>query len=153
MTTSCTQCGRDGFKWNKKTCFYCGYYDENRELLSDAAFKARHWGLVDPSEKLTLPISKSSGIRCNECGREGFLWNRSYCSYCGQLSKELKDLAIDDDRISNDKLYDEEYRRFKGQRDSLNSYYDTSTGGLSSGSYGDSFGGNDCGDSGGSCNE
>lgn len=155
MDSTCKICKREGFKWNKNTCFYCGAYDESRIILSEANFRSKFGNLcLNQSNLTSLPSAKAAGILCSKCGREGFVWNRSHCSYCGYISEDIKTRGIDSERLSNDRLYDEtmKYSKILKQR-SHNSKPDTSGGDYSNGYLGDYSVGNDCTDSLGTCND
>ena len=120
MPPLCSSCRKDGFQWNRDYCFYCGA--SRTDALPEAVGVLRKKVLV-PLIKEPVSVDLNSiplsGWNCPSCNREGFKWNRNYCSYCGVTHPEIDPSVAAEGRRMNDALFDqtlEQIRESRAQR-------------------------------------
>lgn len=76
---------------------------------------------------------------CRHCQRQGFLWKRNYCSYCGRVDDRIPPERASELRRDLDLLYDRELSNWHRHR--------TGAVGTDSGWDDDSYGSYDVSDS------
>jgi hypothetical protein len=76
-----------------------------------------------------LKLENSKGVgKCLSCNRDGFLWGRNYCSYCGFIDLSFSAVDLDVARAEKDDLYDKELRKGFAARTIQNSETNTHLG-------------------------